>query len=96
VIWYNYVTSKSPGGCANTPEARPTATKEATVDEQSLAHDAPPEKPTRKQTTPCAGCGHRFHLRDLIELHEDNHDNLTYFHGDRLCQECADKAGVIR
>jgi hypothetical protein len=42
----------------------------------------------------CSGCGGRFASRDLVELHEDNHDNLTYFHGDRLCPACADSAGV--
>ncbi len=42
----------------------------------------------------CSGCGGRFAGRDLVELTEDNHDNLTYFHGDRLCPACADNAGV--
>ena len=31
-----------------------------------------------------------------MELHEDNHDNLTYFHGDKLCTSCADAAEVAR
>jgi len=48
----------------------------------------------RAKTGICAGCGHRFRHQELTELHEDNHDNLTYFHGDRLCRECADNAGV--
>ena len=43
---------------------------------------------------PCAGCGLRLHRRDLVELNEDNHDNLTYCHGDMLCRECADEAEV--
>jgi hypothetical protein len=42
----------------------------------------------------CSGCGGRFASRELTELTEDNHDNLTYFDGDRLCRECADNAGV--
>ncbi len=42
----------------------------------------------------CSGCGGDFAGRDLIELTEDNHDNLTYFHGDHLCPACADNAGV--
>jgi DNA-binding XRE family transcriptional regulator len=29
-------------------------------------------------------------------LTEDNHDGLTYFDGDRLCQECADNPGPGR
>ena len=27
----------------------------------------------------CSGCGGRFASRELTELHEDNHDDLTYF-----------------
>jgi len=50
----------------------------------------------RARTAECDGCRKRFPRGELIELHEDNHDNLTYFHGDRLCGECADAAGVIR
>jgi hypothetical protein len=42
----------------------------------------------------CSGCGGRFTSRELTELHEDNHDILTYFDGDLLCRECADNAGV--
>jgi hypothetical protein len=48
----------------------------------------------RAKTGICAGCGHRFRHRSLVELAEDNHDNLTYFHGDHLCRTCADGAGV--
>jgi hypothetical protein len=50
----------------------------------------------RAKTALCDGCGRRFPRRELTELHEDNHDDLTYFHGDRLCGGCADGAGVIR
>ncbi len=46
------------------------------------------------KTAPCAGCGRRGRRRDLVECVEDNHDNLTYFHGDQLCPTCADNAGV--
>jgi hypothetical protein len=74
------------------PGTRPTATKEATVDERILAHPRnPQEKP---KTAVCSGCGGKYPHRELIELHEDNHDNLTYFHGDQLCRSCADGAGV--
>jgi hypothetical protein len=48
----------------------------------------------RAKTGICAGCGRRFRHRSLVELAEDNHDNLTYFHGDHLCRTCADGAGV--
>jgi hypothetical protein len=50
----------------------------------------------RVKTATCSGCSKRFPRRELTELHEDNHDDLTYFHGDRLCSECADAAGVLR
>lgn len=50
----------------------------------------------RVKTGQCDGCRRRFARRELTELHEDNHDDLTYFHGDRLCGECTDAAGVIR
>jgi hypothetical protein len=46
--------------------------------------------------TPCYGCGLRFKPGDLVELNEDNHDNLSRFHGDMFCRECADAAGVMR
>ena len=42
----------------------------------------------------CSGCGLRFDPSTMVELHEDNHDNLTYFDGDTLCLGCADGAGV--
>jgi len=50
----------------------------------------------RAKTGACAGCGRRFRRRELVELHEGNHDDLTYFHGDLLCPTCADGAGVER
>jgi hypothetical protein len=37
----------------------------------------------------CSGCGEHFASRDLVELHEDNHDNLTYFDGELLCRATA-------
>jgi hypothetical protein len=50
----------------------------------------------RAKTGICAGCGHRFRYRELVECVEGNHDNLTYFDGDLLCPACADNAGVAR
>jgi hypothetical protein len=50
----------------------------------------------RAKTGVCAGCGRRFRHRELVELHEDNHDGLTYFDGDLLCPGCAGNAGVER
>jgi hypothetical protein len=46
------------------------------------------------KTAVCSGCGGKYPHGELIELHEDNHDNLTYFHGDHLCRRCADNVGV--
>jgi hypothetical protein len=74
------------------PGTRPTETWRNTVDERILAH---PRTPTEKpKMAVCSGCGGEYPNRELIELHEDNHDNLTYFHGDRLCRLCANDAGV--
>lgn len=50
----------------------------------------------KAKTATCDECRRRLPRRELIELHEDNHDNLTYFHGDRLCEGCTDRAGVTR
>ncbi len=60
------------------------------MDERILAH---PRTPTAK-TAVCSGCGGKYPRKELIYLHEENHDNLTYFHGDHLCRSCADDAGV--
>jgi len=57
------------------------------------AYRPSPESPGTGESA-CSGCGGHFAGRDLIELTEDNHDNLTYFHGDHLCPACADNAGV--
>jgi hypothetical protein len=48
----------------------------------------------RAKTGICAGCGRRFRHRELLECIEGNHDDLTYFDGDRLCRTCADNSGV--
>ncbi len=50
----------------------------------------------KAKTARCSGCGERFYRRDLVELHEGTHDDLTWFHGDRLCASCADRSGVLR
>ena len=42
----------------------------------------------------CAGCGGRFVGRDLYEV-MDLHESLTFFEGDRVCEECARNHGVI-
>lgn len=53
-------------------------------------------RPRRVRFGRCFGCGDLSPVRDLVELHEGNHDDLTYFHGDLLCGSCADGAGVIQ
>ncbi len=37
----------------------------------------------------CSGGGRRFPRRELLELVEGEHDNLTFFDGDLLCPACA-------
>jgi hypothetical protein len=66
------------------------------VDERSVARGVRPRLVRPPKARPCAGCGARFAERELVELHEGNHDGLTYFDGDLLCGECAGGAGVIR
>jgi hypothetical protein len=48
----------------------------------------------RAKSSVCAGCGLRFRRRELVDLAEGSHDDLTYFDGDHLCPACADSAGV--
>jgi hypothetical protein len=48
----------------------------------------------RAKTGICSGCGRRFRHRELLEVLEGSHDDLTYFDGDLLCPACADNAGV--
>jgi hypothetical protein len=43
---------------------------------------------------PCAACGGRFMGRDLYEV-MDWRESLTFFEGDRLCEECARNHGVL-
>ncbi len=49
----------------------------------------------RKPSSSCDGCGAAVPRRELVELDEDNHDNLTYFHGDLLCRGCARDTGIL-
>ena len=48
----------------------------------------------KRATAPCTGCGRRFPHRDLTEVTED-HESLTFFEGDRLCDGCLDAHGGI-
>lgn len=54
------------------------------------------EAEAERRRIECSGCGARYRRSALTELDEDNHDNLTYFHGDLLCSKCCDRVGVAR
>jgi hypothetical protein len=45
-------------------------------------------------TAKCTGCRQRFSWREIVVVHEGMHDNLIYFHGDKLCRRCARRNGV--
>jgi SWIM zinc finger len=47
----------------------------------------------RAKTGICAGCGHRFRHRDLLEVLEEDH--LTFYEGDAVCETCARNHGVL-
>ena len=40
------------------------------------------------------GCRQRFSRREIIVVHEGMHDNLVYFHGDKVCKPCARRNGI--
>ena len=44
------------------------------------------------KTRRCSGCSEPS--RDLIEVRED-HESLTFFEGDMVCEECAGAHGVV-
>jgi hypothetical protein len=48
----------------------------------------------RARTAPCAGCGERFRRRDMVEVLEE-HESLTFFVGDLVCEGCAGNHGVL-
>jgi hypothetical protein len=48
----------------------------------------------RAKSGVCAGCGARFRHRELVEVQED-HESLTWFVGDRLCEACASATGIL-
>jgi hypothetical protein len=45
-------------------------------------------------TVKCTACRQRFSRREIVVVHEGMHDNLVYFHGDKLCHRCARRNGV--
>ena len=61
-----------------------------------LAVEAEIERERDRRRVECSGCGARYRCSALVELDEDNHDNLTHFHGELLCGSCCDLAGVVR
>jgi hypothetical protein len=46
------------------------------------------------KTATCSGCGDRVRHRDLTEVLED-HESLTWFPGDQLCDPCLHDHGGI-
>ncbi len=48
-----------------------------------------------ERSAECMGCRESYRRPELIELNEDNHDNLTHFHGDLFCRVCCERSGVI-
>ncbi len=46
------------------------------------------------KTATCSGCGDRVRHRDLTEVTED-HESLTWFPGDQLCDPCLHDHGGI-
>ena len=64
------------------------------MDERILAHPRTRIRPEKPKLAVCSGCGGKYPHGELVELHEDNHDNLTCFHGDSICRRCANAAGV--
>jgi hypothetical protein len=71
------------------------AARRSGVKVRTISAAGDPFKAASKRLAGCDGCGRRFPLRDIIELHEDNHDGLTHFDGDRLCRSCAGDHGVL-
>jgi hypothetical protein len=48
----------------------------------------------RARSAPCSGCGERFRRRDMVEVLEE-HESLTFFVGDLVCEECAGDHGIL-
>jgi hypothetical protein len=46
----------------------------------------------KAKTFACCGCGDRFPNRELVEV---GGDNLTFFEGDPLCEQCGLDHGVL-
>jgi hypothetical protein len=50
--------------------------------------------PSLQRVARCDGCGYDFGVREVTELHDGNHDGLTFFDGDILCRRCCGAAGI--
>ncbi len=48
----------------------------------------------KAKTATCSGCSERFRHRELTEVTED-HESLTWFPGDLLCDGCLRRCGGI-
>ena len=58
----------------------------------SLAQQAHQPRPLKLR--PCAECGDSFRGRNLTVVTEE-HESLTWFVGDELCEECARDHGLL-
>src|SRR5215216_7807194 len=62
---------------------------------RSPVRAANPSTRIKAKSLPCAGCGQLLPRRELVELMEGEHDGLTFFDGDLVCQSCLLQHGVI-
>jgi hypothetical protein len=62
-----------------------------TISIRETTTEVPPENPN---LAVCSGCRGEYPEKDLTTVHEGHHDNLVFFHGDRICRPCARVNGV--
>jgi hypothetical protein len=65
-----------------------------TVDKRILVHPRTRLRPEKPKLAVCPGCGGKYPRREMVYLHEETHDNLTFFNGERVCKPCARRYGV--
>jgi hypothetical protein len=79
-----YVVNLKSGECSC-----PDRTPEGETDKHVVA-----ARYVKAKTATCSGCKKRFRHRDLVEVQED-HESLTWFPGQLLCEGCAGDTGVL-
>jgi hypothetical protein len=75
------------------PGTRPTESED-TVDTTSIRPRSLEVTAEKPKLAVCAGCGERFPRRELVTVHEGQHDGLVFFDGDKVCRPCAQRNGV--